>query len=166
MNRFEHRIALVTGAASGIGRAIALALAAEGAEVHVADLDAAGATAVAAACDRGRALTLDVADAEACRAAVAEVEQRSGRLDLLINNAGLQHVAPTHEFPEERWDRLIAVILSGPFHLIKAALPGMYERRFGRILNITSMLGLYGARIQAGFDATARALKERAERRG
>lgn len=158
MSRFEDRVGLVTGAASGIGRAIALALAAEGAEVYFADVDAAGATAAAAACARGRALRLDVADAEACRAAVAEVEQRSGRLDLLVNNAGLQHVAPTHEFPDERWDRLIAVILSGPFHLIKAALPGMYERRFGRILNITSMLGLYGAPYKPAYAAAKHGL--------
>lgn len=158
MNRFEARVALVTGSASGIGRAIAEELAAEGAEVVLADLNLPGAEEAAAAAGSGYALEVDVADPAGCREVVAEVERRSGRLDVLVNNAGVQHVAPTHEFPDEQWDRLIGVILSGAFHLIKAALPGMYERRFGRILNVTSMLGLYGAPFKPAYTAAKHGL--------
>jgi 3-hydroxybutyrate dehydrogenase len=152
--RFDGRAALVTGAASGIGREIACALATAGAEVAFADVDSAGAEAAAATCGGSAyGLGVDVGNPSECRHAVAEVERRSGRLDLLVNNAGVQHVAPTHEFPDDQWDRLIAIMLSGAFHLIKASLPGMYERRFGRILNITSMLGLYGAPFKPAYTA-------------
>lgn len=157
-DRFARRVALVTGAASGIGRAIGEALAHEGATVAFVDIDTAGAEQAAAGAG-GYAVRADVSDPAACRAAVAEVERRSGRLDVLVNNAGLQHVAPTHEFPDERWDLILAVILSGPFHLIKAALPGMYERRFGRILNVTSMLGLYGTPFKPAYTAAKHGLQ-------
>lgn len=157
MSRFEGRVALVTGAGSGIGRAIATALAHEGAEVAFVDIDPVRAAEAAKAAG-GYPVRLDVADRSACRAAVAEIEKRSRRVDLLVNNAGLQRVAPTAEFPDEAWDRLLAVILTGAFTLTKAVLPGMVERHFGRILNVTSMLGLYGAPFKPAYTAAKHGL--------
>jgi 3-hydroxybutyrate dehydrogenase len=154
----EGRAALVTGAASGIGRAIAERFAAEGAEVAVVDVDGEGAERVAASLSRGYAIRCDVGEPAACRAAVAEVERRSGRIDVLVNNAGVQHVAALADFPDEQWDRLLAVILSGAFHMIKAAFPSMTARKFGRILNVTSMYGVVGAAYKVAYTASKHGL--------
>jgi 3-hydroxybutyrate dehydrogenase len=154
----EGRVALVTGGASGIGRAITERLAATGVRVTIADLDADGAATLAADLDGVDVLRCDVGDPADCRAAVAAVQERHGRLDILINNAGVQHVAPITEFPEEQWDRILAVILSAAFHLSKAALPGMYSRNYGRILNVSSMLGLYGAPYKPAYVAAKHGL--------
>ena len=115
------RLAVVTGGASGIGEACAARLAEDGATVVVADLNLAAATAVA---DRigGRAVEVDLA-ADFDAAALA------GQADVLVNCAGLQHVAPVHEFPPEKFRLLLAVMLEAPFRLAQAALPHMYDRR-------------------------------------
>jgi 3-hydroxybutyrate dehydrogenase len=153
-----QRVALVTGGASGIGRAISERLVASGARVTIADLDVGAAAAFAAELDGVSFVRCDVGDPGDCRAAVAGVEEREGRLDILISNAGVQHVAPITEFPEEHWDRILAVILSAAFHLAKAALPGMYERSYGRILNVSSMLGLYAAPYKPAYVAAKHGL--------
>jgi 3-hydroxybutyrate dehydrogenase len=145
------RRALVTGAASGIGRAVAETLAEGGATVGICDLDADGAEAVAAEITGAFAVPADLADPAQCRAAVDAVVERSGGIDLLVNNAGLQKVAPLPEFPDESWDRLIAVMLSAPFHTIKRALPHMYANGYGRIVNVTSMLGQVGEPFKAAY---------------
>jgi len=133
------RVALVTGAGSGIGRAIAAVLAADGATVVVADRDGASAEAVAAGLDGAEARILDVADPAACRALVGDVVGRHGSLDILVNSAGFQHVAPAVDFPLERWDAMLATMLTGPFVLSQASLPAMIERVWGRIVNIGSI---------------------------
>jgi 3-hydroxybutyrate dehydrogenase len=132
-------VAIVTGGASGIGRAIALDLADAGATVVVADIDAAGAERVAASLPGAWAVATDVASPDACADLVAKVLERSGRLDILVNDAGLQHVAPLHEFPVERFEYLVRVLLLGPAMLIRAALPTMYAAGWGRIVNIGSI---------------------------
>jgi 3-hydroxybutyrate dehydrogenase len=153
-----RRVALVTGGASGIGRAITERLAASGARVTIADLDTDGAAAVAADLEGVSVVPCDVARPSDCRAAVAAVQEREGRLDILISNAGVQHVAPITEFPDEQWDRIVAVILSAAFHLAKAALPGMYARSYGRIVNISSMLGVYAAPYKPAYVAAKHGL--------
>lgn len=153
----DGRAALVTGAGAGIGRAIALALARAGARVAVVDLDASAGGAVAAEIREGGgmavALQADVAHAPAVRAAVAEAAEVLGGLDILVNNAGLQHVAPIAEFPEERWDRLVGVLLTGTFLCTKYALPHMVARRWGRVVNIASAHGLVASPFKCAYVA-------------
>ena len=132
----EGRTALVTGAASGIGLAIAQRLAAEGASVVTTDL---AGTEVSIAADLS-----DPAD-------VARLAEQAGRIEILVNNAGFQHVSPLEEFPDERWDRMLAVLLTAPFLLTKALLPGMYERRWGRVINIASVHGLVASPFKAAY---------------
>ena len=133
------RIALVTGAGSGIGRAVAAVLAADGATVVVVDRDGPSAQAAAAELDGTEARTLDVADPAACRTLVADIVGRHGSLDILVNSAGFQHVAPAVDFPLERWDAMMATMLTGPFVLSQACLPAMIERGWGRIVNVGSI---------------------------
>jgi len=152
------RVALVTGGASGIGRAITERFVSAGANVTVADVDIGRATEFAADWDGVNAFGCDVGDPADCRAAVSVIEEREGRLDILVSNAGLQHVAPITEFPQERWDRILAVILSAAFHLAKAALPGMYASGYGRIVNVSSMLGLYAAPYKPAYVAAKHGL--------
>ena len=152
------RVALVTGAGSGIGAATAERLAQAGARVALADVNREAGERAASALEHGWFLEADLADPAACRATVAAVKEREGRLDILVNNAGLQHVAPTHEFPDEKWDQLIAVILSAAFHLAKAVLPGMYERGWGRIVNVSSIHGLVAAPFKPGYVAAKHGL--------
>ncbi|HEU4974361.1 MAG TPA: 3-hydroxybutyrate dehydrogenase [Baekduia sp.] len=146
-----QQAALVTGAASGIGRAVATRLAAEGVRVGVCDVDRDGAEQVAGELDGAFPVPADLGEAEQCRQAVDTVVAEAGRIDILVNNAGLQKVAPLPEFPDESWDRLLAVILSAAFHTSKRALPHMYERGFGRIVNVSSMLGQVGEPYKAAY---------------
>jgi 3-hydroxybutyrate dehydrogenase len=144
------RRALVTGAASGIGRACARRLAAAGAEVTVLDRDAEGAKEVARQLN-GRALVVDLADAELD---AVEIDT-----DILVNNAGLQHVSPIHEFPPERFSLLLRVMLEAPFRLARTALPGMYERGWGRVVNISSVHGLRASAYKSAYVAAKHGLE-------
>jgi 3-hydroxybutyrate dehydrogenase len=145
------RRALVTGAASGIGAACARALAHAGAHVVAADLDGEGATRIAEELG-GESWTVDLTD-------VAALE--SARLDvhILVNNAGIQHVAPIEQFPPAEFRRLLVVMVEAPFLLVRAALPGMYERGFGRIINITSVHGLRASPYKSAYVAAKHGLE-------
>lgn len=149
------RVAFVTGAGSGIGLAIAEGLAAAGATVVASDLRREAAEAAAANIRRagGRAepLAVDVADFDALRAALADAERDHGRVDILVNNAGFQHVAPIEEFALDRWQAILAVMLTAPFVATQAVLPGMKARGFGRIINMSSINGKIGAAFKAGY---------------
>jgi 2-hydroxycyclohexanecarboxyl-CoA dehydrogenase len=147
--RLEGRKALVTGGASGIGAAIAARLAAEGAEVWVGDIDVEGAERVAADVN-GHAVELDVTDAEAARAAVAAT---GGALDLLVNNAGTDEFGFFTYTTPEQWQKVIAVNLLGTMNCTHAALPGMQEARYGRILSISSEAGRVGSKGSAAYSA-------------
>ncbi len=150
------QIALVTGAAGGIGQAIASVLAANGATVIYADLNEEAARQRAAATPRAEAVLLDVTDEAGVEAAVDGIIQRHGRIDLLVNNAGvntLSHRVNIDRFPTEEWDRILKVDLTGVFFVSRAVSRRMLERKSGRIINISSVLGLVPARLQCVFTA-------------
>jgi 3-hydroxybutyrate dehydrogenase len=151
MGELTGRTALVTGAASGIGRAVAEDFGARGARVLVSDLDEAGARAVAAGIPGAIAQRADVSSGEECRALVDRAQKEWDRLDILVNNAGVQHVSPVEEFPEERWEQLIRIMLVGPFLLTKYALPLMYARKWGRIINVSSLHGLVASPYKSAY---------------
>ena len=146
--RHEGRVALVTGGASGIGAAIARRLAAEGATVTVGDIDAEGAEALAAEIG-GRAAALDVTDPDSASATVETI----GKLDVLVNNAGLDEFGFFADTEPQLWDRLIAVNLIGVFNVTHAALPAMQEAGYGRIVNIASEAGRVGSKGSAVYSA-------------
>lgn len=145
------RAALVTGGGSGIGRACALALAEAGADTHVVDIDAAAAKAVAVAAG-GHAHTADLADPDAIAALPAAV-------DILVNSAGLQHIAPLTDFPPERFALIQQVMVTAPFLLLRHTLPHMYARGWGRVVNISSVHGLRASAYKAAYVAAKHALE-------
>lgn len=145
------RRALVTGGASGIGAACARRLAAAGASVTVADVDAEGAARVAAEVG-GEPWVVDLTDT----AALADLRLP---VDVLVNNAGVQHVAPVEEFPPDRFRRLLTLMLEAPFLLVRAALPHMYAAGFGRVVNISSVHGLRASPFKAAYVAAKHGLE-------
>jgi NAD(P)-dependent dehydrogenase (short-subunit alcohol dehydrogenase family) len=150
------RVSLVTGAARGIGQAIADRLAANGSTVVYTDVDEAGAHAAAARRPGCRALRLDVTRPDEVEAAVARVAADHGRLDVLVNNAGvntLAHRVPIDQFPRAEWDRLLAVDLTGVYEVSRAAAGVMRRQGGGRIINIASIVGLVPLRLQCAFVA-------------
>lgn len=145
------KVSLVTGAARGIGRAIADRLAANGSVTYYSDL-----SADAAASPHGRGLRLDVTDPASIADAVAHIVSESGRLDILVNNAGvntLAHRVPVDEFPRAEWDRILAVDLTGLYETSRAAAAVMRSQTSGRIINIASIAGLVPLRLQCAFVA-------------
>ncbi len=152
------RVALVTGAASGIGLAIARDLAGRGVRVTLSDNDVEAGRAAAAEIPGARFSAADLSDPEASRWLVTDTVAAMGRVDILINNAGIQHVAAIHEFPEAIWRRIIEVMLTVPFILTKAALPGMYEHGWGRIVNIASVHALRASPYKAAYVAAKHGL--------
>jgi len=146
------RRVLVTGGASGIGAACAEQFAAAGATVTVADLDEAGARAVAAPLGAASA-GVDLADPSFDARALADGQ------DIIVNNAGIQHVAPVEEFPEEKFRLILALMLEAPFRLARAALPHMYEQGWGRIVNISSVHGLRASPYKSAYVAAKHGLE-------
>jgi 2-hydroxycyclohexanecarboxyl-CoA dehydrogenase len=147
--RLEGRKALVTGGASGIGAAIAARLAAEGAEVWVGDIDTEGAERVAGEVN-GHAVELDVTDLKAARGAI---EAAGGVLDLLVNNAGTDEFGFFTYTSPEQWQKVIGINLVGTMNCTHAALPGMQQAGYGRILSISSEAGRVGSKGSAAYSA-------------
>jgi 3-hydroxybutyrate dehydrogenase len=139
-----ERAAVVTGAASGIGRAIADRLRSDGAHVLAVDLepDPGGP---------GTPFAADLTTREGNRDAVAAALERFGRLDTVIPNAGFQHVAPVEEFPEDRWDAMVALLLTSPFLLARAAWPALRESGDGRFVAVASVHGLVASPFKAAY---------------
>lgn len=150
----KNKVAIITGGASGIGFAIAKAFARAGASVVISDLDAgAGERAATELQELRPALFVktDVADGGEVRRLVSSTIEAFGRVDILVNNAGLQHIAPVVDFPEERWDLLIGVILTGTFLCSKYALPHMVRQKWGRIINIASLHAKVASPFKAAY---------------
>ena len=140
LSGLQGRSALITGGASGIGAAIARRLAELGAAVQIADLDLAGAQAVAAE-TRGEAWHLDLSDPAVLGGIELEV-------DILVNNAGVQRVSPIEELDPEVFHSMLMIMVEAPFRLIRSALPYMYAHRYGRIVNVSSVHGLRASAVQ------------------
>lgn len=153
--RYDGKVALVTGAGSGIGRATARALAAGGAAVTVADLDGARARAVAAeigqAGGRGRAVEVDVTRTASVRAVVAEVLEELGRVDVLVSNAGWDRISPFLETDEQLWDQVINVNFRGHLACLHAVLPSMIAQGDGRVVIVASDAGRVGSSGEAVY---------------
>jgi 2-hydroxycyclohexanecarboxyl-CoA dehydrogenase len=152
MRRFEGRVAVITGGASGIGAATARRLAAEGALVAVTDLDLEQARTVAKDLD-GAAVRMDVADVASVQTGMSEVEDLLGPVDVLVNNAGVDRFAFFVNTTPEEWDFVLDVNLRGTLACTHAVLPGMQERRRGAIVNIASEAGRNGAAGGATYAA-------------
>jgi 3-hydroxybutyrate dehydrogenase len=139
----SNRTALVTGAASGIGAAIATALAHAGATVHAVDRDEAGLEALA---KHGgiTPVVADLADLDGLAALPTDI-------DILVNNAGIQHVCPIQDFPLEKFDFILALMLASPFRLIRQSLPHMYAQGWGRVINVSSVHGLRASEFKSAY---------------
>ena len=160
----KGKAAVVTGSTSGIGLGIARALAAQGAAVMLNGFgDAKEIAGLREGLERmsGAAAAHHGADmskpAEIARL-IADAEKIFGRVDILVNNAGIQHVAPVEEFPPEKWDQILAINLSSSFHSIRAALPGMKKRGWGRIVNVASAHGLVASAQKSAYVAAKHGL--------
>ena len=157
----QGKVALVTGAAQGIGRSIADTLARNGARVIYTDLDierVAEAARSSAPCDQGHlAFALDVSDGSGIDVTIAEAATASGRIDILVNNAGIGVKATDRrtidEFPVDTWDEMLRIDLTGVFRVSRAVVPHMKSQSSGRIINIASVLGLVPMRLQSSYVA-------------
>ncbi len=153
------KVALVTGSTSGIGLGIARTLAADGADVVLNGLsDAAEVESLQSEmqAEFGVRVAYSPADMSRPEQIVEMIEQataRFGQVDILVNNAGIQHTARVHEFPVEKWDAIIAINLSAAFHAIRAVLPQMLERNWGRLINVASAHGLVASKKKAAYVA-------------
>ncbi|MDR2947103.1 MAG: 3-hydroxybutyrate dehydrogenase [Candidatus Adiutrix sp.] len=146
----KDKVTLITGAASGIGLAMAQAFARDGAAVIMADVNE---EALKSEADKIGALfcRADLSKRQDCRALVDFALKQKGRVDILINVAGVQTVSPIENFPEDRWDLIIALMLSAPFYLTKYVWPSMRENGWGRIINLNSIHGLVASEYKAAY---------------
>ena len=152
MRGLKGKVAFVTGAGRGIGKAIARRLAEEGAKVAVADLDETTAKATAAEIGGGAmGLKVDITDSKEVRAGVVEAERVLGPIDILVNNAGWDKAEPFIKSTEETWDKVIAINLRGPINCTRAVLDGMIARNSGRIVSIGSDAGRVGSSGEAVY---------------
>jgi len=159
----KGRTAVVTGSTSGIGHAIALALAGDGANIVVNGLGSEkdNEKAIGAVAALGTRVIFDPANMlrhNQIAAMIARAEKELGSVDVLVNNAGIQHVAPVEEFPIEQWDAIIAISLTAAFHTTRAAVPGMKRRNWGRIINICSAHSLRASPFKSAYVAAKHGL--------
>jgi 2-hydroxycyclohexanecarboxyl-CoA dehydrogenase len=162
MTRFDGKSAIITGGAGGIGSATCRRFAAEGARVAVFDRDEAGAQKVAreieAAGGKAQAFGCDITDRQSVDAAVAASESALGPVAILVNNAGFDIFKPFLKTEPSEWERLIAINLRGPLHMHHAVLPGMVERRYGRVVNVASDAARVGSTGEAVYAACKSAM--------
>jgi len=155
--RLRDKVAIITGAGRGIGREASLLYAREGAAVVVADVDP-GSTAVVSEIEAGggraRFVSCDVTDPESCEALASDALSAFGRIDVLVNNAGITRDGRLVKLTDEQFDLVIAVNLKGTFNATRAVAPHMIERGSGRIINVSSVVGLYGNFGQTNYAAT------------
>src|SRR5947209_3254756 len=151
MAGIEGKVAIVTGAASGIGLAIARDFAKQGIHVTLSDIDVAGGQAAAAELPGARFQAADMTKSADIERLVADTIAAEGQVDILVNNAGIQYVASITEFPEAKWRQIIDLMLTAPFLLTKAVLPEMYTRKWGRIINIASVHALRASAFKSAY---------------
>jgi 3-hydroxybutyrate dehydrogenase len=160
----KHKSAIVTGSTSGIGLGIARAFAAQGADVLLngfGPADEIEATRAALEREFGvkvRYSGADMSQPEQIRALAEFARAEFGRVDIVVNNAGIQHVAPIEDFDEAKWNAVLAINLSSAFHLVKAVVPGMKAQRFGRIVNVASAHGLTASPFKSAYVAAKHGL--------
>lgn len=158
MTMFEGKTAIITGAARGIGQAIAFDLAAKGADIVIGDLKAEWLSETEEALKQlGASVTckeLDVTSAEACQSVFNDVAKENGRIDILVNNAGITRDGILMRMSEEDWDAVLTVNLKGTFNCTKAATRTMMKQRSGSVINIASIIGLMGNAGQANYAAS------------
>jgi 3-oxoacyl-[acyl-carrier protein] reductase len=159
MNRFSEQVAVITGGGRGIGRAIALRLAEEGASVAVISRSLENATATTTAinqqrADTARAYAVDVADGEAVAAVCTQLTKDFGRVDILINNAGITRDRLSMRMSETDWDAVLDTNLKGAFHFVQQLQRPMMKQSYGRIINITSVSGIMGQAGQVNYSAS------------
>jgi 3-hydroxybutyrate dehydrogenase len=153
----SKRVALVTGGASGIGKATAQALANDGNQVMIVDINQEAGEATAREID-GAFLQIDLTSREGCRKAIEQTAEQLGPVQILVNNAGFQHIDSIEDFPEDVWDKLQALMLTAPFLLMKYAWPGMREAGWGRVVNVSSVHGLIASPFKASYIAAKHGL--------
>lgn len=155
--QLKDRVAIVTGAGQGIGASVAAAYAREGAKVAVVDMNGAAAEATAAAIVAGGGnaigVACDVSNREQVEAMAAKVNAEWGRIDILVNNAGITRTAMLHKMTAAQWDQVVAVHLTGAFNCLQAVVGGMIERKYGRIIYVTSAAGVLGTIGQINYSA-------------
>lgn len=164
MNSYTKRVALVTGSTQGIGLEIARKIAAQGAQIVLNGLETPEQIKPLSKefeQDYGKSplyISCDLSSPSQIEAMMQAIDKHYGRLDILINNAGIQHISPITEFPVEIWERMIAINLSASFHTIRLGLPLIQKNDCGRIINISSISGLRGRANKSGYNATKHAL--------
>ena len=160
MGRLSGKVAVVTGGANGLGAAIAARMTEEGAAVALLDVDEAGGERVAGGLDGAEFLACDVTDEDAVRAALDAVAERHGRLDVLVNNAGVEGAnKPTHELPLAEWNRVMAVNTTAVFLCTKHAIPHLRAAGGGSIINISSIYGIVGGADVPPYHASKGAVR-------
>lgn len=161
--QLQNRTAIVTGSTSGIGLAIATAFSEAGANVVVNGLgdEKSNETAIRQVAKAGTRVAFDPADMlrhNQIAAMIERTERDFGGVDILVSNAGIQHVAPVEDFPIEKWDAILAINLSSAFHVVRAAVPGMKRRKWGRIINICSAHSLVASPFKTAYVAAKHGL--------
>lgn len=150
MSELQEKVAIVTGGASGIGKAIAQKLAKEGATVVIGDVNETMGTAVSASLN-AHFIQGDLSCRADCQTLIQQTIEKFGRVDILINNAGFQHIDPVSAFPEDQWDKMIALMLTAPFLLTRYSWPTMQANGWGRIINISSVHGLVASPFKSAY---------------
>lgn len=151
MTELAGKVAIVTGAASGIGLAVAQDFARQGAHVTISDIDVERGRSVAAELSNARFQAADMVNSADIQRLVNDTLNTAGRVDILVNNAGIQHVSPITEFPDAKWRQIIDIMLTAPFLLTKAVLPSMYANKWGRIINIGSVHSLRASPFKSAY---------------
>src|SRR5437763_1620271 len=158
MSTKDNKVAIVTGAASGIGLAIAQGLATRGVHVTLSDIDEEKGNEAAAELQSARFQFANMTNEHDCQRLVADTIAAEGHVDMLVNNAGIQHVAPITEFPLAKWHEIMEIMLPAPFLLTKEVLPGMYDRTWGRVINIASVHSLRASAFKSAYVAAKHGL--------
>ncbi|MCW8907328.1 MAG: 3-hydroxybutyrate dehydrogenase [Sedimenticola sp.] len=146
----KNRVAIVTGGASGIGLAVASKFKSQGCQVVIADFNQEAGSAAAEAMG-ATFIQADLSDAEQCRMLAEKAAEQHGSVDILVNNAGFQHISPIEDFPVEQWNRLLAVMLTAPFLLMRYAWPMMKQNGWGRVINIASVHAMVASPFKSGY---------------